>query len=227
MTIFWPTPGFKGSSFELWVLNKWVSYFCVPQYPTAEMCERPPAIQASRTEVRLSFCNYTVHPSPAALERVDIKVCRRSRKQSAIGNGQARERSVPWSSLYPPSSICCLLLAEIKEVPPREGGGVGEEVARWTGHSVIGSVSVQCTLYRAVSSCAGCAAERQTFVYFYLQRGFSSQKICVLKGEKITERRVKERKKKKERKKENENRFVSHDLFRVLWRICDIQSEIN
>ena len=31
--IYWPAPGFKGKTFELWVLNRWVFNFCVRSTP--------------------------------------------------------------------------------------------------------------------------------------------------------------------------------------------------
>ena len=33
MAIFWPTPSFKGKTFELWVINRWVFNFCIHSTP--------------------------------------------------------------------------------------------------------------------------------------------------------------------------------------------------
>ena len=33
LAIFWATPGFKGSTFQLWVLDTWVNNFCVRSTP--------------------------------------------------------------------------------------------------------------------------------------------------------------------------------------------------
>ena len=45
-----PPPGFKGRTFELWVLNKWVLNLLRPQYPTAR--------RKDRTDVKVTYFFY-------------------------------------------------------------------------------------------------------------------------------------------------------------------------
>ena len=93
------------------------------------MCTRPPVVYICCTEVRLSFCNYTapVKPFPGALERVDIKVCRRSHRRSAIGDGYIGPGRGPSLDLggYAPSSEWCAPCLRLARTTWRGMAGVG------------------------------------------------------------------------------------------------------
>ena len=94
MAIYWPTPGFKGRNFKLFVLNRWDFNFCVRSSPLQETSlER----MHSWTKVKLSYivdacvslqlpplCSSTARSSSKSLS---LKSRTPRRRRSRCGSG--------------------------------------------------------------------------------------------------------------------------------------------